>query len=98
MFDVSLTDKAIRDIQRFKDRRALAKIYVALERFRLGNFGDIRPVGNGVSETRIHYAKGYRIYHFFADSGMLIVAGVGTKSQQDNDILHAKKLKQTFTR
>ena len=98
MFEVSLTDKAIRDIQRIKDRLALAKIDVALERFRQGNFGDTRPVGNGVSETRIHYAKGYRVYHFFVDSKMLIVAGVGTKSRQGKDIRHAQLLKQSINR
>lgn len=97
MFDVKFTDKAIRDIQRIKDRQALAKIDVALERFRLGNFGDILPVGKGISETRIHFSKGYRIYHFFADSRLIIVAGIGTKSQQGKDIKNAQLVKQSFS-
>lgn len=97
MYEVKFTDRAIRDIRQVKDRRALAKIDVALERFRLGNFGDILPVGQGVSETRIHYAKGYRIYHFFAESRLIIVAGIGTKKQQTKAIKHAYSVKQSLT-
>lgn len=68
------------------DKQAEKRIQARIRRAELGNFGDCEPVGEGVSEMRIHYGPGYRVY--FAQRGMEIVillAG-GDKSTQGKDI------------
>jgi putative addiction module killer protein len=73
-----------------RDVRARARIRVRLNHVRLGNFGDARPVGDGVSELRVPYGPGYRVY--FASSGstvVLLLCG-GDKSTQSRDIDRAK--------
>ena len=63
-----------------------------IDRLELGHFGDVAPVGEGVSELRIFYGPGYRVY--FAQRGPVIVILLsgGDKSTQDSDIVKAKKL------
>jgi putative addiction module killer protein len=58
----------------------------------LGNFGDIRPVGEGISELRIDYGPGYRIYLKKQDDALVILLAGGDKSTQDQDIRLAKEL------
>jgi putative addiction module killer protein len=74
-----------------RDTRARAKILVRLDRLALGNPGDVEPVGEGVSELKIHYGPGYRVY--FKQSGQVanILSG-GTKDTQAADIEKAKSL------
>lgn len=72
-----------------RDRQARARIKKRLDRVELGNLGDFKPVGEGVTELRIDYGPGYRVY--FAQSGATIVLLLcgGDKSTQDQDILRA---------
>ncbi|MCL6568515.1 MAG: type II toxin-antitoxin system RelE/ParE family toxin [Meiothermus silvanus] len=75
-----------------RDAKARAVINARLRRVELGNLGDCAPVGEGVSELRIHYGAGYRVY--FAKRGMEVVvllAG-GDKSSQSKDIKRAQEL------
>jgi len=75
-----------------RDAKARAVINARLRRVELGNLGDCAPVGEGVSELRIHYGAGYRVY--FAQRGMEVVvllAG-GDKSSQSKDIKRAQEL------
>ncbi len=75
-----------------RDKLAQKRIQARIRRAELGNFGDCEPVGEGVSEMRIHYGPGYRVY--FAQRGMEIVillAG-GDKSTQGKDIRTALEL------
>ncbi len=74
------------------DSRAAAKVTTAIERMADGNLGDVKSVGQGVSERRIDYGPGYRIY-FGRDGNVVIVllAG-GTKQRQQADILQATAL------
>lgn len=75
-----------------RDAKARAVINARLRRVELGNLGDCAPVGEGVSELRIHYGPGYRVY--FAQRGMEVVvllAG-GDKSSQSKDIKRAQEL------
>jgi probable addiction module killer protein len=77
---------------KLRDRQAQKRIQARIDRAESGNFGDCEPVGEGVSEMRIHYGPGYRVY--FAQQGMEIVillAG-GDKSTQPKDIKAALEL------
>lgn len=75
-----------------RDAQVLARIKMRIRRAEEGNFGDCKPVGEGISEMRIHYGPGYRVY--FAQRGMevvILLAG-GAKSSQEKDIRPALKL------
>jgi putative addiction module killer protein len=74
------------------DRRAKVRIDIRIRRLSLGNAGDIRPVGEGVSELRIHYGPGYRIYLKKQGDALVILLAGGDKSSQDHDIQLAKDL------
>ena len=74
-----------------RDRNAKARIEARIRRLTLGNTGDVKPVGDGVSEMRISYGPGYRVY--FLQHGQLVVVLLcgGDKSTQAKDIENAKK-------
>ncbi|MCC6918959.1 MAG: type II toxin-antitoxin system RelE/ParE family toxin [Alphaproteobacteria bacterium] len=76
-----------------RDRRAKSRIDARIRRLSLGNPGDVRPVGQGVSEMRIDYGPGYRVY--FVQRGDLIVILLcgGDKRTQPADIAAAVRLK-----
>jgi len=75
-----------------KDHRAVIKIGARLDRLKIGNFGDVKPVGEGVSELRIDYGPGYRIYVTQRGSVLVVVLCGGDKSSQGRDIERAKTL------
>ncbi|WP_279717459.1 type II toxin-antitoxin system RelE/ParE family toxin [Chelonobacter oris] len=75
-----------------KDLRARAKIQTRIKRLQLGNFGDVKPVGDGISELRITEGKGYRVYLKNQNGVIVILLCGGDKSTQDNDIKKAKAL------
>lgn len=72
-----------------RDRQAKAKIAARLENVQQGNLGDCRAVGKGVSEMRIHYGPGYRIYFMRSGTEIIVLLGGGTKKTQSKDIEHA---------
>ena len=75
-----------------RDRTAKTRIDIRIRRLSLGNPGDVKPVGEGVSELRVDYGPGYRIY-FMQKADVLIVLLVGgDNSSQDRDIRNAKNL------
>ena len=69
-----------------RDRQAQAGINVRIRRLSLGNPGDVRPVGEGVSELRIDYGPGYRVYFVQRGATMVILLCGGDKSTQDRDV------------
>lgn len=75
-----------------KDRQARARIQARIDRAEDGNFGDCKPVGEGVSEMRIHHGAGYRVYFRQVGSEMVILLAGGDKSTQASDIKAALKL------
>lgn len=93
MYLIEKTSEFDKWFRRLKDRRAKAKILIRLQRIEeRGNFGDCQPVGEGISELRIHYAKGYRIYlKEHGEQLVLLIIG-GDKSTQSIDIEKAKRL------
>ena len=75
-----------------KDKRAKARIQVRIDRVGLGNFGDVAAVGEGVSELRIFYGPGYRVYFVKQGSAIVLLLSGGNKNTQNLDIIEAKKL------
>ena len=75
-----------------KDSRAKARIAARTQRLAFGNPGDVRPVGEGVSELRIDYGSGYRVYYMQRGKVLIILLCGGDKSSQDKDIKLALKL------
>jgi putative addiction module killer protein len=75
-----------------RDRNACARISKRIHRLRFGNPGDVAPVGDGVSELRIHYGPGYRVYYVQRGCELIILLGGGDKSTQGRDISRARAL------
>ena len=75
-----------------RDRKAVARIVERLRRLSLGNPGDAKPVGGGLSELRIDYGPGYRVYYVRRGEVLIVVLCGGDKSSQARDIARAKAL------
>jgi putative addiction module killer protein len=75
-----------------RDRRARARIQVRLDRLALGLAGDVKPVGSGVSELRIDYGPGYRVYFKGKGDDVVILLAGGDKRTQERDIQRALAL------
>ena len=92
MFEVRKTDELVRWLDGLRDVRARARVLVRIERVVAGNFGDSKPVGQGVSELRIDYGPGYRVYFTKQGQWILILLAGGDKSTQASDIKTAIRL------
>lgn len=79
-----------------RDVRAVARINARLRRVSLGNMGDCRTVGDGVSELRIDYGPGYRVYFTRRGYELVILLAGGDKSSQERDIKAAVQLAKEF--
>ena len=79
-------------IKGLRDSKARVKILVRIDRLADGNPGDVVPVGNGISEMRIHYGPGYRVYYINRGEELVILLCGGDKGSQAGDIQDAKKL------
>jgi len=78
-------------MEELRDARAKAKIIVRLDRIMLGNFGDHKAIGDGVSELRIDTGKGYRVYYGMDGNTVVLLLCGGNKATQQADIEKAKK-------
>ena len=92
MFEIRETDRFKTWLKNLKDRRAVIKIVARIRRIELGNLGDVKPVGENVSEMRIHYGPGYRIYFTRQGNRIIILLSAGTKKTQTQDIKAAMKM------
>ena len=91
MIEIRQTETYMAWFAGLRDRSAKARIDIRIRRLSLGNPGDVKPVGSGVSELRIDYGPGYRIYYLQREMAALLLCG-GTKNGQDADIKKAIKL------
>jgi len=80
------------------DQKAKARILACLTSATFGNFGDCAPVGEGVSEMRIHFGAGYRIYYARTGSTVYVLLVGGVKASQTKDIAKAKKMVRELKR
>lgn len=76
-------------VDNLKNIQIQAKIDIRIARLRLGNFGDTKPVGQGVYELKIHFGPGYRIYYGIEDEKIILLLCGGEKKSQKNDIQKA---------
>ena len=96
MVEVRQTDVFTEWFAGLRDREARARITVRIRRLSLGNRGDVRPVGSGVSEMRIDYGPGYRVYFVGRGDMVVVLLCGGDKRHQDRDIARALELAQEF--
>ena len=92
MLEVRKTATFARWMSRLSDHRVRAKIAARIDRLAFGNPGDVAPVGDGVSELRIHDGPGYRVYFVQRKRTVIILLCAGDKSTQVKDIKAAKIL------
>ncbi|MDX8439959.1 type II toxin-antitoxin system RelE/ParE family toxin [Mesorhizobium australafricanum] len=92
MFELKQTETFRKWRRQLKDERARALIASRLDRLAFGHAGDAGPVGEGISELRIHYGPGYRIYYRKHGNTVLILLCGGNKGSQAKDIRTAKRL------
>ncbi|MHB1951069.1 MAG: type II toxin-antitoxin system RelE/ParE family toxin [Acidiferrobacteraceae bacterium] len=95
--EVRKTDVYARWLDTLRDERARARILVRVERLRAGNAGDVRPVGEGVSELRIDYGPGYRVYFVRRSQALVILLAGGDKGSQKADIRTALRLARNLS-
>jgi putative addiction module killer protein len=79
-------------LESLRDARARTRVQARILRLRQGNPGDVKPVGEGVSEMRIDYGPGYRVYYVKRGVLLVILLAGGAKPTQDRDIKTALKL------
>lgn len=92
MIEVRQTEIFANWFVKLKDKKAKARIQARIDRMEIGNFGDVAPVGQGVSEMRIFYGAGYRVYFVQRASILVVLLCGGDKSTQISDINKAKEL------
>jgi putative addiction module killer protein len=92
MFTVRLTEEFQDWLDGLKDKRAQVRIVARLRRAEAGNLGDWASVGNEVSEMRVHFGPGYRLYFTRRESVLIIVLAGGDKSTQSSDIRRALRI------
>lgn len=95
-YEIEKTDVFDKWLKKLRDRQAVMAIAKRLDRVILGNFGDVAPVGDGISEMRIFVGKGYRLYYVIRDTCIVILLCGGDKSTQKKDIARAKTLAKTI--
>ena len=92
MFEVQSSLEFDEWIDALRDRRAAARIFLRIERIEDGNLGDVKPVGEGISEMRIHFGPGYRLYFTQRGKTIVLLLCGGDKSTQDKDIRRAVQI------
>ncbi len=92
MIEIRQTEVYANWFAKLRDRQARARIDTRIRRLSLGNPGDVKPVGEGVSELRLDYGPGYRVYFVQRGSHLIILLARGDKSTQARDIQTALEL------
>jgi putative addiction module killer protein len=96
MAEIKATEEYSAWIAGLRDKRALVKISVRVSRVANGLLGDVKPVGEGVSELRIDYGPGYRVYFIQRGDVLIVLLAGGTKKTQAKDIRLALQLSRQY--
>jgi len=94
VLELRKTDRFDAWLRGLKDLRATARIQARLDRLALGNPGDVRPVGGGLSELRIDYGPGYRVFYVRHGETVILLLCGGDKRTQSRDIRLAQEMAQ----
>ena len=97
MIEIRKTDIFVQWLDNLRDIHARARVLARIERLAVGNPGDVEPVGEGVSELRINYGPGYRVYFKKRGLELIILLAGGDKSTQAKDIKHALRLARNLS-
>jgi putative addiction module killer protein len=92
MIEIRQTETYSQWFKNLRDSQARARIDIRIRRLSLGNPGDVKPVGQGVSELRINYGAGYRVYFIQRGNSLIILLAGGDKKTQNKDIQTALEL------
>jgi putative addiction module killer protein len=92
VIEIRKTEVFARWVDGLKDVRARARVLARIERLAAGNPGDVAPVGEGVSELRIDYGPGYRVYFKRTGQDLIVLLAGGDKNSQARDIKTALRL------
>jgi putative addiction module killer protein len=92
MIEIRKTELFAKWLDNLRDIKAKARVLVRIERLAMGNAGDVKPVGEGITEMRIDYGPGYRVYFMKRGSELIILLAGGDKSSQSSDIKVAMRL------
>lgn len=92
MIEIRKTEVFAKWLDGLRDMRARARILVRVERLASGNPGDVKPIGEGVSELRVDYGPGYRVYFKKQKLGIVFLLAGGDKRSQAKDIKNALDL------
>ena len=90
--EVRQTEHYAKWFRSLRDINARMRINVRIRRLSLGNPGDVKPVGEGISELRLDYGPGYRVYFVTHGNDYILLLAGGDKSTQETDIARAKDL------
>jgi putative addiction module killer protein len=96
MIEIRKTEIFVEWMDALRDIQARARIQARIERLAAGNPGDVQPIGEGVSELRINYGPGYRVYFKQRGRELIILLAGGDKRTQDKDIKTALHLAQNL--
>ena len=96
MFSIRETRTFTDWMENLRDGRAQARIARRIDRLAAGNPGDVKPIGEGVSELRIDYGPGYRVYFLRRGAVLIVLLCGGDKRTQARDVANAKRLARSW--
>lgn len=96
MIEIRQTTVFVEWFENLRDRQARSRIDVRIRRLSIGNPGDVEPVGEGVSELRVDYGPGYRVYFVRRGPALVILLAGGDKRTQNRDIGRAIELARSI--
>jgi putative addiction module killer protein len=98
MIEIQQSETFARWMRGLRDVRAKARILARIDRIADGNLGDVKPVGQGLSEMRIHAGPGYRVYFLQRGASLVVLLCGGNKGSQRKDIASARRIADDWLR